>query len=292
MTGAWLAHVLLSSRGHVSVDGHKMRLSGRRGPSPTFGIDMLLGRYETEVSRYLQQVLKPGMTVLDIGAHVGFYTLAAARMVGPEGMVYAFEPEPENFAVLQENVKANGYGNVRLVNKAVTNQRGKVEFYVSAQGNDRHSIFRSGRPSRMESRIVVEATSIDEFLEAESWPRVDFVKMDIEGAEPGAIAGMHKLLARCQTLTLVMEFAPELLQAAGTNGQKLLADLSSLGFSLAVIEDDGTCYRFDNTNFCEVAKDAQQRGAVNLLCRLHATAAATAGSSSTDLACGVGEVLR
>src|SRR5256885_16942907 len=95
--GAHVTHGLLRIvHPRVTVRGRDMVLAGRRGPSPAYGLDMILGRYEPEVAQWFEQVVKPGMTVMDIGGHVGFYTLLAGELVGKTGKVFGFEPEPEN----------------------------------------------------------------------------------------------------------------------------------------------------------------------------------------------------
>src|ERR1035441_6724268 len=101
------------------IDGHKIFLSGRNAPSWGFVDSVLHDQYEPETKALLGSLIRPGMTVFDIGAHVGHYTLLAARIVGPTGRVYAFEPEPENFALLKRNVELNGYKNVTCVPKEI-----------------------------------------------------------------------------------------------------------------------------------------------------------------------------
>src|ERR1017187_7387482 len=94
------------------VDGHKMFLSAANAPSLIFVNSVLHDQYEPETKILLSNIIRPGMTFLDVGAHVGHYTLLAARLVGPTGHVYAFEPEPENYAILTKNIALNGYTNV------------------------------------------------------------------------------------------------------------------------------------------------------------------------------------
>jgi len=252
-----------------------MVLAGQRGPSPAYGLDMILGRYEPEVAEWFEQVVKPGMTVLDIGAHVGFYTLLAAELVGKTGKVFAFEPEPENFAVLSKNVTSNKYVNIHLVNKAITDKDGRVELFINPQGNDRHSIYQNPRSVVAESRITVASTSIDEFLEMQGWPQVDVIKMDIEGAEPIAVEGMAGLLARSDSLKLLIEFAPELLKAAGMVPDKLLARLNEVGFRLTFLEGDGTRRHLKPAQFSQFA--AEVDGAANLVCEWNSSATVVKG---------------
>ena|SRR5438477_2571511 len=265
--GAFLTRALLSSgKRHVKVQGQEMAIAGRRAPSAAFGLDMILGRYETEIVQWFEQTVKPGMSVLDLGAHVGFYTLLSAKLVGAGGKVYAFEPEPENFAVLSSNVERTQYRNVRLVHKAITDHAGTIDLYISPQGNDRHSVYKNPRSVVKESAVQVPTTSVDEFLAQENWPRIDVIKMDIEGAEPIGIRGMAKLLARSERLKLLIEYAPELLQGSGVAPDKFLSDLYEMGFELTSIEPSGIRRHVPEGSFSEFAKESHQRGAANIEC--------------------------
>ena len=95
--------------GPAQIHGHTMYLASSGSYPP---LDMAMGRYEPETTRLFKETVKPGMVVVDIGAHVGYYTLLAAKQVGPDGKVYAFEPEPGNHALLLKNIGMNGYDNV------------------------------------------------------------------------------------------------------------------------------------------------------------------------------------
>src|SRR2546426_5233280 len=100
----------------VRVDGHSISHTGQ--PS---SLKIGSGLYELKTVRLVCSVLKPGMTFVDVGAHIGWYTMVAARAVGRMGHVYAFEPEPTNFELLQKNVVGNGYhGHVTLTPKAIS----------------------------------------------------------------------------------------------------------------------------------------------------------------------------
>ena len=87
------------------------------------------GVYEPCETEFVMNEIKKGDVVLDIGANIGYYTLIFARLVGEEGKVFAFEPDPENFALLKKNVEINGYHNVVLVQKAISNKTGKIRLF-------------------------------------------------------------------------------------------------------------------------------------------------------------------
>jgi FkbM family methyltransferase len=130
---------------------------------------------------------------VDVGAHVGYFTVLLAKQVGPSGEVVAFEPNPNIFEILKENVALNGYRNVILENKAVADQAGQVELRLSSrlpqEGID--SIISDPGPG---PRIKVLAVRLDDYFGSGS-NRVGFVKMDIEGAEALALEGMSRILA-------------------------------------------------------------------------------------------------
>jgi FkbM family methyltransferase len=219
----------------------------------------------------LEGLIQEGMTVFDVGAHVGTYTLMAARLAGTTGHVYAFEAEPENFSILKKNVELNGYRNVTCVPKAISNRSGLLTLYVSNQGNDRHTLIGSSTAESQGTPCEVEAISLDEFSASIGWPRVDVIKMDIEGAEPMAIEGMPALLSRSEHLRLVMEFAPDLLRASGVNPKAFLSLLTSNGFSISPVESAFQERLLQPDIFDSAIQEIEKLGAINLFCRRDST---------------------
>lgn len=265
--GSFGTRIFLRSERRASfIDGHRMFLADLRNPSLSFSANMLVGQYEQGTKRLFENMIRKGMVVLDIGAHVGYYTLHAARLVGPEGKVYAFEPEPENYTILQKNVALNAYGNISLVQKAVVGRAGTAKLFLSRQGNDRHSLFVNPRSLLPEPSTEVAAISLDDFLAAEGWPHVDLIKMDIEGAEPLALQGMRQLISRSADLKLIVEFAPESLQAAGFVPSEFLERLAALGFTLKSVEDDGSLRPLEHADFPSFARELEGQGVRNLIC--------------------------
>jgi len=194
-----------------------------------FGPEALAGTYERDTVVVLQDLLSPGMTMVDLGAHVGYLSLVAARCVGPSGRVYAFEPQPETHDLLLKNIEANGYGNViRPVRTAVSNTTGSVALFKAEKDCMEASFYPT--PGASLHKVVVEMTTLDAFFAAEGWPTVHLVKMDIEGAEKVALEGMRELSARNPDLILIMEFNPDVQAAAGVTPEELFETLSALGF--------------------------------------------------------------
>ena len=176
-----------------------------------------------------------GMCVFDVGANIGYYTLLAARAVGPSGRVYAFEPEPHNFELLTRNVAENGFTNVRPVNAAVSNRAGIVRLHLDDANFGAHS-FDPGSVRNSSGRSVeAETVQLDDFAdEARAFAGV-LVKVDVQGAEGLVVEGGRRLLA-LPKVTALMEIWPEALARTQADAARLLADLENLGFRFEDVE--------------------------------------------------------
>ena len=188
-----------------------------------------LEAFETEI---IGKIIKPGMVVADIGANIGYYTLLMAQMVGPTGIVYAFEPEPNNYRLLVKNIAANFMLNVIPVSKAVSDRTGKVKLYICREHRGDHKIFagKDDRPS-----IEVDQVTMDDYFRNN--PKLDLIKMDIQGSEHMVIKGFEKIDAANGQLILLTEFSPELLRESGGDPEKFLHDLKQYGFSTKLIDE-------------------------------------------------------
>jgi FkbM family methyltransferase len=205
-----------------------------------FKRDMLLGLYEKETVALCHRMIKPGMTALDIGAHIGYFTRLFSTLVGTGGKVYAFEPHPENFCLLQTNTSR--FVNVFLSNKAISDANGIDHFFMSNANSGSHSLFHSVvmlRNHMASPSLERELITLDTFWEESGRPSIDFIKMDIEGAEPRALRGAQQLLRHNKKLTLITEFCPANLRAGGTEPEEFLDLLSGFGFRWAAIGKEG-----------------------------------------------------
>lgn len=224
----------------TSVQGHRMTLDLLdRVHCETLYVT---GRWEEEITNYLRRILRQGMTVVDLGANVGFYTLLAAKIVGPSGKVYAFEPEPSRYALLARNIVANGYTNVLALNKAVSNTPSRTSLYLDPRYNPAGHQLHDATGTRRS--VLVETVSLDGYFSEGA--TVDVIKMDIQGAEMLALQGMERLLQRSRPLTLVTEFWPDGLRACGSAPEEFLFTLQRHGFMLSVFDPlDGSLMKTD-----------------------------------------------
>ncbi|MDO8562106.1 MAG: FkbM family methyltransferase [bacterium] len=192
---------------------------------------MLSGRYERETGALLRRIVKPGDTVVDIGAHIGYFTRRLSKDAGPRGRVFAFEPEPGNFALLRENTRH--CANVECVRAAVSDSSGTATLHIVPGSTGCHSLVGlAGVP------LAVPTILLDEFIAGKNMREVTVVKMDIEGGEPLALKGMSGLISSGKC-ALVMEFNPAALLSGGTAPEKFLASLEEQGFAISAILPQG-----------------------------------------------------
>jgi FkbM family methyltransferase len=165
-----------------------------------------------------RRILKPGMTVFDIGANVGYYALVAARAIGPEGQVHAFEATPAVAERLLENVRLNQLKNVTVNHSAVSNQSGEAEFRLHQDDSEGNSLvsFSTDWPA-----VQVSAITVDDYIADRGIGQVDVLKVDVEGAEPLVFAGATKLLSRSKPPLLIVELNPTTLKAGGSSPDSL-----------------------------------------------------------------------
>ena len=204
--------------------------------------EMLTSRYEPDSVAVFKSLVTPGMTVIDVGAHIGYFTRLFSKLAGKQGKVLALEADPFIFALLQKNVRR--CSNVVVQQVAVSDKNGTIDFYHSDEKSGCGSTVEKLPASFKKTKLTVPADSIDSLLHEKGITHVDFIKMDIEGGEPKALSGMRKTLTENPAIILVTEFAPEWLRAGGMEPLRFLDVLKSLGFSVYAIID-GTLLPFN-----------------------------------------------
>ena len=213
----------------ADVLGHRMLLDRRDSLELS-----LRGVYEPLETRIAEKLVTPGGCVVDIGANIGYYTLLCARRAGSAGQVYAFEPAPENFSLLQQNIHRNGYRNVQLENAAVSNVTGNLTLFISQENHGDHRVYASGSDDRQQ--VSIRAVRLDDYF-ADDPPLIDLLKLDIQGAEGRALEGMKTLLQCRPPRAILTEFWPLGLRRAGTNPADMLRLLEATGYQLALIDE-------------------------------------------------------
>ena len=156
----------------------------------------------------IKEVLEPGMTVLDIGANIGYYAFLEARLVGPSGTVLAVEPDPRNIAMLRRGIEANGYEDIIEVSAmGMSNVVGEQEMLLSEKTNLNTFVLPDNRAA--EQTITLPVTTVDRFL-AERKTDVDLVRMDVEGFEVEILDGMTETLKRARPgFKILFELHPD-----------------------------------------------------------------------------------
>lgn len=181
--------------------------------------------WEPEMTREFEAAVRPGMTVLDLGANIGYHSILASRLVGPRGRVLAFEPDPANLELLRRNIQANGCTNVEVFPCAVGPREGTVDLNLCDSNTGSHSTVYIPQGTR--GTVTVRMVRLDDFLPAE---KPDVVKMDIEGSEAGALDGMVRLLGDNRLKAVFIECNPYILSRLGSSKDELLGRLRSRGF--------------------------------------------------------------
>jgi FkbM family methyltransferase len=194
------------------------------------------GVFEPSLTEYLKRVLKPGMTVVDGGANIGYFTLLAARLVGDAGQVFAFEPEPANFDLLRNSVERNSADNVVLTRCALSDRLGSATLFLDRSNFGSPSL-RAENVDDLGGEVVVETIRLDDFLAKRSAPAVDLIKLDAEGAEGLILAGAEGVLAGGGPLRVVMEFCPRGLRNMGTDPLAFLQSLREVGFEMEMLDE-------------------------------------------------------
>jgi len=187
-----------------------------------------LGVRGQEEKRFLEQHIRPGMRVLDIGANQGLYTLLISRIAGSDGFVHAFEPDASLFASLRKNCERNRAANIELHNVALGRVPGFMKFYRSQVNSGDNRLARSQHPRWFEE-IEVRVAPLDSILNGE---RVDFIKIDVQGWEYQVFLGMERLLRDNPRVRIYLEYWPLGLENAGCPPLECLRHLTGHGFSL------------------------------------------------------------
>jgi FkbM family methyltransferase len=211
--GATAALILARDFGHralrLSLEKNKRLPTGSTlcldTSQKTQMIQYLRAVYEPHILELARIVLRPGDTVLDIGSHVGYWTLSFSDLVGPTGCVWAFEPEPRNFKRLMQNLEMNAKQNVCARNVALSDDARRAHFVISASNEGGHwlvpkTLSTAATAHQFGEVIELQTETVDRIWQNESSAAqrsspVRLVKIDVEGHELEALGGMHDLIS-------------------------------------------------------------------------------------------------
>ena len=204
---------------------------------------ILEGVYEEHTDAVLRRLVEPGMHVVEIGANVGLFTLLMCHRVGPSGSVYAFECDPTLVQIARDNLELNGFSRIGTIDqRAVSKAVGTLTFRATTRHRGGGTLVPGLQqiPELTESEretIAVQAVTLDDFLGGYD-RKIDFMKIDAEGAETDIIACGRSIFADpSYRVTVMMEFAPRFMREAGMDPAAQLDALRSWGFTFSRIDD-------------------------------------------------------
>jgi len=247
----------------ATVQGHKMYLD--KNDSLNLAMNGIYGEFETSL---VKNEISPGDVVIDIGGHIGYFTLIFAKLVGSEGKVFTFEPEPTNFEILRKNVEMNCYQNVVLEQKAVSDKNGTCELFVGQSSSGANRIYQPKKTKTQKFRPSIASTVRldDYFANSDLTNKIKFIKMDVEGAELLALRGMRNILQSNKTLTIFTEFIKNALEDAGTDPSEMLDFLKKMGFEIYLVDEQNAKVSPLDVVDLLTSKNFEKR-TINLLCK-------------------------
>ncbi len=205
-----------------NIQGSKMYLNLR-----DYGLSKQLflnGIREPECTKIMKKELKKGMVIAEIGANIGYYALLEASIIGEKGKIYAIEPFPSNFNLLQKNIKLNSYDKIiEPYNIAISNYSGKEKLYVTTKHNLCNML-----ATEADEFVEVKTETLDNFIKNKQTP--DLIRMDIEGFEYYVLEGMRKTMRQCNSCKIFIELHPYQMDQKGLDFKKPIKTIFDLGF--------------------------------------------------------------
>ncbi len=194
------------------------------------GAALFQGGFENIECSFVDRFLAPGMTVLDIGSHHGFYTLMASRKVGLQGKVIAVEASPRERERLRLHLRINRCKNVTVESRALGEAKGIAELYLVSGGETGCNSLRPPDVARPTKCVSVSVEPLDRVLEEHEIDRVDFIKLDVEGAELSVLKGARNLLDRRPRPLILVEVEDIRTQPWGYPAREIIRYLTSLDY--------------------------------------------------------------
>lgn len=200
---------------------------------------------EKDEVNLITKLLNEDDTFLDIGAHIGYFTVNAAQKLElGKGRVFAFEPTPTTLERLKTNVEANSYKNVTICQKALSDKPGVTVIYENPINDGYNSLASAEMPASATS-VQIETITLDSYaLENDLMGKTDIIKIDVEGWERFVFLGARQLLTQNPQPLIMLEFSERNQRAAGSTCKELRELLKSYGYELYTIGDDGKSFHY------------------------------------------------
>jgi FkbM family methyltransferase len=267
----WFKRTILSAtvpkqRVQKQLDGFRMWLN----PADAGVSKEILGSgaYEEFELSLFRKACKPGMVLMDVGANIGYYSLAACAETRDDAKIFAFEPEPQVGAMLRDNLALNAFKSVSTDTRALADKRGVLRLNVNAANTGKHSLVQSDDPNVQQ--IEIQTLTMDEFVAERGIARVDLIKIDVEGAEGLVLTGAMNTIRRFGPV-IFMEYTPDWLARAGTDTRALFAEFASQGYVIDLIETrDRSCKRVDFVELERMRSGTKWTFQANLILRREA----------------------
>jgi FkbM family methyltransferase len=193
--------------------------------------------FEERETGVVRKLVRSGDFAVDVGANIGWYTVLLGELVGLRGRVLAVEPEPVNATILRKNVERRGLSSfVSVAQVALGSASGEATLRLAKANKGDHRVDLSANGEGESDSLKIAVVTLDDLLS--DWPRVDFVKMDVQGFEPYAFAGMQEILARSPSAAMLIEYWPYGIQAVGRDPLSFLKEIRSAGFQIWKITND------------------------------------------------------
>lgn len=192
-----------------------------------------LGILEKREMDFFKKTIKKGWTVLDIGANIGYPSLFFSKLVGKRGRIIAFEPDKNNLEMFRKNIEINNCKNIVVVPMAVSDHTGIGTLYTSDSHSGDHRIYNLSHEKRKTQNI--KTISLDDYFNSQN--KIDFIQIDVQGAEELVFKGMRRLLNDNKSINILLEFWPEGLRKIGSSPVDFLKMIKQLGFQLAYINE-------------------------------------------------------
>lgn len=204
---------------------------------------ILDGYWEDWITKLFLSIVKPGMTVLDIGANCGYYSLIAAHIVGNHGIVHAFEPNPFHHNNFIKSKNINGYKQIHLHKVALADKEGEITLFSPEKFTASASLFKNQVEAGLKNiddlvtNINVSAVNLSEYLPNS---KADVIKIDIEGAEPQIIDSIFDIINNSNEVKIIMEYNQISWTDLGYDCESILNRFINQGFQIQIIQHDST----------------------------------------------------